>query len=277
MKTYEVQLKETYKVEGGILKCILMDKPLDNDAFWRRPAMIVVPGGGYGNVSKREGEPIAAEFLARGYQTFVLTYLCAPSGVRYPEQLIELACAVDYVRKHADELCVNPDEIFVVGFSAGGHLTANLAVDHQNVSVRAGMELDCRPTAVGLSYPVITHKTVYQGTHNNLLNGYSDEAKEELYKEVDLDEVVTENTAPSFIWTTATDNVVPAENSLRFALALARNKVPYELHIYPEGNHGLSNGALEINHPVPCLKRLSAWVNECTEFFKRFKEEKSYL
>ena len=240
MNTYTVSLQEEYGVLGGELECILMRMPFDGNPAWKRPAVIVVPGGGYAYASKREGAPIAAAFLARGYQTFVLTYLCAGADVRYPEQLIELGCAVDYVKKHADEMNVNADEIFVVGFSAGGHLTANLAVDYQNVSKYAGKALDCKPTAVGLCYPVISKIDGHQGSYENLLNGYTDEAKEELLKVLTLDEVVTENTAPAFLWATANDACVPASNALRFALACARAKVPYEIHVYPDGPHGLS-------------------------------------
>ena len=141
MKIKAVELKEYYPVQGGALNCIAMETPWSiGHENWRRPAVIVAPGGGYTHVSKREGEPIAMEFLAKGFQAFVLTYVCSPEA-RYPEQLIELASAVDYVKKHADEYFVNPNEIFVVGFSAGGHLTANLAVEYQNVSKKAGFAL----------------------------------------------------------------------------------------------------------------------------------------
>ncbi len=274
MKAYTVDLKEHYNLQGGSLECVLMEMPWDVPQEWKRPALIVVPGGAYSMVSKREGAPIATEFLTRGFQTFILTYLCAPDGARYPEQLTELACAVDYVKKNAEKFNVNPNEVFVVGFSAGGHLTANLAVEHFTVSEKTGMDLDCTPTAVGLAYPVITNKEAYKGTHDNLLNGYTPEAKEELLKTLNLDEAVTEYTAPSFIWTTATDPLVPAANSMLFALALARKNVAYELHVYPQGSHGLSTGALEINTPQAGLDRIGAWVNDCVSFFRLFIKEK---
>ena len=95
MKNYKVSLKETYGIEGGELECILLDLPFDRETpEWKRPAVIVVPGGGYHMVSKREGEPIASAFLARGFQAFVLTYTTAPEGAAYPDQLIQLAAAV---------------------------------------------------------------------------------------------------------------------------------------------------------------------------------------
>ncbi len=275
MKTFKINLKEKYSfLQGGELSGLLMDCPMDGNPTWKRPALIVVPGGGYHMCSKREGEPIAAEFWTRGYQVFVLNYLCAPQGVRYPEQLLELSSAVDYVRKNAEEFCVNPDEIFVVGFSAGGHLTCNLAVAHQNASKKAGVALDCKPTAVGLCYPVISRDYGHLASHNNLLKGYSEEEAAELLKEVNLDELVGEQTPPAFIWSTVTDACVPPVNSLRFALALNTAGVAYELHVYPHGAHGLSTGSLEINAESPSLKRISRWMTDCDLFFRNYIVEK---
>ncbi|MFQ9737359.1 MAG: alpha/beta hydrolase [Christensenellaceae bacterium] len=178
MRTYKISLKEAYGIEGGQLECILCESPFDAPApDWKRPAVIVVPGGAYWGVSKREGEPVASQFLARGFQTFILTYLCSPDGVSYPEQLIELSAAVDYVKKHAAEYNVNADEVFVVGFSAGGHLTADLAVEYASVKEKSGLELDCRPKAVGLGYPVISSKAGHEDSYINLLSGYTEEAR----------------------------------------------------------------------------------------------------
>ena len=135
MRVYTVDLKEKYAfLQGGRLECILMDFPADcENPGWKRPAVVVVPGGGYAMVSKREGDPIASEFFANGFQAFVLTYEVTPN-VAYPEQLLELAAAVDYIKTHAEELSVNADEVFAVGFSAGGHLTGNLAVEYHTAS-----------------------------------------------------------------------------------------------------------------------------------------------
>lgn len=275
MRAYTVDLKKEYSfLQGGSLQCIAMEQPWDGVRDWKRPALVVVPGGGYGMCSKREAEPIATEFLTRGFQTFVLTYLCAPEGVRYPEQLLELSAAVDYVKKHADEWSVNPEEVFVVGFSAGGHLTGNLAIEYASVSEKAGAALDCKPTAVGLCYPVISQKHGHQGSYNNLLRGYTEEEKAELLKTLNLDEAVSEATPPAFIWATATDGVVPADNALRYAMALDNKEVSYELHIYPDGGHGLSTGSLEINAPSDALVRVRAWMEDCAAFFRRYIKEK---
>lgn len=276
MKAFTIDLTEKYSfLQGGKLDCILAECPMDGEnKAWQRPALIVVPGGGYGMVSKREGEPIASAFFAKGFQVFILWYLCQPDGVRYPEQLLELASAVDYVKKNAKELSVNPDEVFAVGFSAGGHLTANLAVEYASVSEKAGVALDCRPTAVGLSYPVISKKGGHFGSYDNLLNGYSDEAKEELLKTLNLNEAVTENTPPAFIWSTRTDSVVPCDNAIRYAQALSDKGVDFELHVYPRGAHGLSTASLEINPECAELATVEHWIGACAKFFRFYTVEK---
>ena len=274
MRAYTVDLTKEYSfLEAGNLQCILADFPFDVETpTWKRPAVIVVPGGGYGMTSKREGEPIAHAFLAQGFQTFILWYSVAPDAV-YPTQLLQLAAAVDYVKKHAEEMNVNPEEVFVVGFSAGGHLAGNLAVEHQDVSQKAGVALNCKPTAVGLSYPVISQINGHQGSYINLLMGYTEEAKTELMKTLCLDEVVSKDTPPAFIWTTADDAVVPACNALRYALALARNGIEYELHVYPRGPHGLSTCSAEINIPAPQNQRMKRWVDDCAVFFRLYTKE----
>ncbi len=270
-----IDLKKQYSLAGGSLKCITLDVPFDSVASdWKRPAVVVVPGGGYGIVSKREAEPVALAFLARGFQAFVLNYsLAGENGFSYPEQLIELGAAVDYVKTHADELHVNKKEVFVVGFSAGGHLTGNLAVEYASVSEKVGQPLDCKPTAVGLCYPVISYKYKHLGSYQNLLYGYTDEAKAELLKTLSLEDAVTEDTPPAFIWATANDNVVPVNNALCYAQACAAKGVQFELHVYPDGVHGLSTCDMEINPPSAHLPRISQWLDDCTAFFRRYAKE----
>ncbi|MBQ7924403.1 MAG: alpha/beta hydrolase [Clostridia bacterium] len=275
MQAFTVDLKSEYGLAGGSLDCMTIDSPFDWETpDWKRPAVIVVPGGGYGMVSKREADPVALAFFARGFQVFVLTYtIGGENGVSYPEQLIELGAAVDYVKKNAKTLCVNKDEIFVVGFSAGGHLTGNLAIEYASVSEKAGQSIDCKPTAVGLCYPVITCKHGHLATYENLLYGYTDEAKAELLKTLNLNEAVTKATPPAFIWATASDQVVPADNAIRYAQALSEKGVDFELHVYADGVHGLSTCDEEINPKGAHLARTSKWLDDCAAFFRRHTKE----
>lgn len=277
MRTFDIDLKKYYKTKGGTLTAILSDSPYDSAELsekWIRPAVVVVPGGAYYMVSRREGEPVAQSFLSRGFQTFILNYLVCTDGVSYPEQLIELASAVDYIKKYASEMKVNSDEVFVVGFSAGGHLVGNLATDWQNIESVAGKKLDCKPTATGLCYPVVSIDAGHVCSFDNLLCNYTAEEREKVLKKLNLNYSLSENTPPSFLWTTAEDSVVPSENTLLYALELAKRKIPYEIHVYPECNHGASVGNYEINNEFTPLRRLSRWVDDCAYFFRLFTKEK---
>lgn len=271
MNVKSVSLQEEYG-HGGTLDCIAVDFPFDDPSVqWSRPAVIVVPGGGYGMTSKREGEIVATEFLSRGFQAFVLWYEVREDGARYPRQLLQLASAVDYVKKNAKEFSVDPSAVFVVGFSAGGHLVGNLAVQHHLASQKAGRPLDCKPTAVGLCYPVVSYEVGHTATFENLLDGYDVAEKKALQEDLSLDKCVSDLTPPAFIWTTAEDSVVDSRNSLYYALALAKRKIPYELHVYPQGEHGASTGGDEINlTKLPLYKRISAWLDDCAAFFRLF-------
>ena len=196
-----LDLGKEYGLKGGKLSSLCIDMPFDQKMDWKRPAVIVVPGGGYGMCSKREAETVAAAFLARGFQTFILTYTTVNDGVAYPEQLLELAAAFDYVRKNAEEYSVNPEEVFAVGFSAGGHLVANLSCEHMRIEELYGKPLDCKPTAVGLSYPVI-YNVGHIGSYINLTANLPEEEREALINRLCMDELVTQDTPPAFIWST---------------------------------------------------------------------------
>ena len=281
MYTVCIDLKSDYPVKGGTLKGLIMDNPWD-DCYeerlnWKRPALIVVPGGTYYNVSKREGETVVSKFFAKGFQVFLLEYLCRPQGVSYPEQLFELSCAIDYVKNNAKKYNINKDEIFTVGFSAGGHLVCDQSNEYPTVSERLGRDIDCRPTAVALGYPVIND---HNDSFDFLLFGYNDENKKRLKEYLKLDRLVTENTPPTFVWTTAEDSVVSPINSLEYCMALTKKHIPYELHIYPKGEHGKSTGSLEENDEKDWRsdysewKFLKNWLEEAIRFFRSFIKEK---
>ncbi len=276
MKTLTINLKDEYSfLQGGELSCLLMEYAFPGERpDWKRPAVIVVPGGGYSRISPSEGAPIAAAFMSLGFQTFVLNYRCTAQGAYYPEQLLELASAVDYVKKHACAFNVNEKEIFIIGSSAGGHLAANLSVSYDLASKLAGVPLDCKPRAVGLAYPVIAYNYGHTGSFDNLLKGYSEEEKETLMAQLNLDLLVNADTPPTFIWCTAEDIIVPPENTIRYTLALAKAGVPYEAHIYPIGPHGLSTASVEIWAFAGDIPKVKGWVKDCADFFRMYTEEK---
>lgn len=215
----------------------------------KRPAMLVLPGGGYGTVcSDREGEPVAMLYLAQGFNCFVLHYPCAPdilseNGIPLP--LIVASKAVAHIRRNAERYSVDPDKTAAIGFSAGGHLAASLACmwHYDFVTKEAGIEYgENRIAAAVLSYAVISAAPEFShgGSFKNLLTGGKDAPNSETAKFWSIENQVSDKTCPIFIWHTAADATVPVGNAITMAEALSEKKVPFEMHIFPDGAHGLS-------------------------------------
>ncbi|MFD2727955.1 alpha/beta hydrolase [Enterococcus camelliae] len=224
----------------------VMDTIPEIDPDRRRPAVIICPGGGYHRLSPRESEPVAIQMLALGYQVFLLEYSVDDESF-YPKQLFQLAHLVRYVRKHAKEFAIDPNKIIVAGFSAGGHLAAHLGTcwHKQLLTTHLGGSPEAwRPNGLLLSYAVLTTGPfTHQHSMEHLLGEH-----QEWRPLVSPAEQVTANVPPCFIWHTVEDSVVPVENALLFAVALRQKNVPFELHIYPHGPHGLSLATEETKH-----------------------------
>ena len=264
MKVDTINLYDYFGIEkpvgygnGGVLTCYLHEVSEEYSINKSRPAIVVIPGGGYGFCSDRENEPIALEFLSKGFNCFSLIYsVKGNSSVEYPYQLLEGCMAIAYIRENAEKLSVNPEKVCAIGFSAGGHLCAMLAtltgekVIKDFLGERARL---CRPDAVILSYAVITFgEYAHKGSFDNLC-GENEELKEYL----SLENRVDKNSVPAFIWSTYEDTCVPCENSLYMALAYRKAGVPMELHVFEKGWHGLSLANSEVNAPQPAT---SKWV-----------------
>ena len=221
---------------------ILDNRNIIESGNTNRPAVIVCPGGGYELTSPREAEPIALKYCAAGFHAFVLDYSIAPSS--WPAAVCELSKAVSYVRKIADEHKIDKNKIFVAGFSAGGHLVASLGVhwNHPDVIKYSGIsDGSNRPNGIILGYPVITGEEgrTHMGTINNFIGG-----RDSVEPLAWLEKHVSDKTPQAFIWHTYTDNAVPVVSALRFANALEENNVKFEMHIYPDGQHGLATSVV---------------------------------
>ncbi|MBE6702638.1 MAG: alpha/beta hydrolase [Ruminococcaceae bacterium] len=207
-----------------------------------RQAVIVCPGGGYGALSDREAEPIATQFLAAGFATFILRYSVGEGAKDYAP-LKQVALAIKHVREHAPEYHIDPDRIFTCGFSAGGHLAASAGV-LWNSPVLADIQKGApeginRPNGMILCYPVITAgEWAHKGSIHRLCGTKTPTKEEENRFSLELH--VNETTPPAFIWHTFNDNCVPVQNALLMAEAMTAAKVPFELHIFPNGPHGLA-------------------------------------
>lgn len=206
-----------------------------------RPAMLVVPGGGYGCVCHTtEGEPVAEKFAGLGFAVFILHYRVAPH--RYPTPQKDIIRAMRMIRANAKKWNVIPDNIAACGFSAGGHLVASAGTMSDSINADNGDSADAesgRPDAMVLCYPVTSFaKHGHSGSGKNLLG----EDYDALQGKFDLTKLVGKKTPPAFIWHTAEDQTVPVANSMRFANAMHKRKRPYELHVFPFGPHGMQLG-----------------------------------
>ena len=206
------------------------------------PAILIISGGSYSMVSDREAEPVALKFFAAGFNAFVLNYSVAcDSAVKYPYQIAEAEMAVAYLRLNAEKFHIDAEKIAAVGFSAGGHLCAMLGSCHNCPSVGEVFKppVCAKPNAVVLSYPVITCNPECCG-HIDSFRFLCGEDRKDLYDKVDILNLIDENSAPAFIWSTFNDGVVPCDNALLAALKYKERKVPVSVHVFGKGQHGLS-------------------------------------
>lgn len=212
----------------------------DDDVI--RPCLLLIPGGGYCMVCNVEGEPVADVFGEMGMNVIVLTYTTdiTMSIPLRKQPLMDAARAIRYIRKNCDRFKINPDKITVMGFSAGGHLSASLSVHYDDVEDinPEYNKYSNKPNGTILGYPVITAGiNTHQGSIISLL-GNNPSVEELDY--FSLEKHVNSNTPPCFCWQTVEDDLVPIENSMLYTNALQENKVPHAYYAFPHGRHGLS-------------------------------------
>lgn len=217
-------------------------------AAQKRAAIVVCPGGGYRNLAAHEGQPLAELFAAQGMVGAVLTYHISPQQHTLP--YADACRAIRLLRNQAAELNIDAAKIGLMGFSAGGHLAATVATQpdlFKDPQDNLAAKVSARPDRVILGYPVISFQEyAHKGSAEALLGK---DADQKLLQQFSNDQQVTAQNPPAFLFHTADDAGVPVENSLRFAAAYAKNKVPFALHVYPHGRHGvgmaLDNPALK--------------------------------
>lgn len=225
-------------------------------------AIVICPGGGYGGLAPHEGPAYAQWFAEQGIAGFVLKYRLGSKGYRHPAMLNDVARAIRLTRSKAAEWKIDPKRVGVIGSSAGGHLASTILTHFDAGKADASDPIEresSRPDLGILCYPVITMGAdTHAGSKKNLLG---ENPAADLVELLSNEKQVTEKTPPTFIFHTAEDKVVKVENALAFAGALAQNHVPFDLHIYEHGAHGigLGNKGGGAMHP---------WTQDCLYWLK---------
>jgi acetyl esterase/lipase len=237
--------------------------------YWPDPgkatgaAIVICPGGGYGGLAPHEGWQYARFLNEYGIAGFVLKYRLGPDGYHHPAMLQDAARALRTVRARSDEWKLDPKRIGIMGSSAGGHLASTLVTHYDAGKPDAEDPIErqsSRPNVGILCYAVISMGEVgHKGSRNNLLGK---DPSPELIRELSNELHVIKDTPPCFLWHTFEDHGVKIENSLQFAEALQRAAVPFDLHVYQKGGHGLGLGTRDWD-PVkrhPWTRDLVYWL-----------------
>lgn len=237
-----------------------------------RPAIIVLPGGAYGFLSEREGEPVALTFLKEGFQTFVLNYSVGDFSV-FPNPLDDISKAIWEVRRRAKEWHIDPDAIIPMGFSAGAGVAALAATQWNTpgLAERLGIpEGGNKPNGAVLGYGAARNSTITDDPEAYQPPFLGKIAKDRT-PQLEFPDYVGPHTPPLFIWCTRYDKYVPLANKLMMAQAMQDFDLPYELHIFQHGQHGMSvsNQLSAYGDPEHQNPSVAQWVPLCVSWLQQ--------
>ena len=242
-----------------------------------KDSVLIFPGGGYAALStEREGVAIANAYYERGLNAFVLHYSVGPE-FKYPTHLTDASAAITYIKSRAKDFGINPDRIFTVGFSAGGHLSGSCAILHKDPEVLSALGIekgDNKPCGSILAYPVVSaNVATHQGSFVMLAGKPFDQLTEEEKRRLSLESNVDTDSAPVFIWHTSEDPAVPVLGSLRLAEAYYHIGRAVTLHVYPYGVHGiaLANEKTSEGNSAWIQTLAEGWVDESVSWIKTVK------
>ena len=261
-------INKKIKIADAELTTYILENYPEIDSQRKRPTVIICPGGAYRLLSDTEAEAIAIKMMSLGFHAFVLRYSVKPAV--FPKALVELAKSIQMIRESADKWPIDPEKIIVAGFSAGGHLAASLGVFWNTDILKKelpGESGTWKPNGLLLSYPVISSG---EFTHIDSIPNLLGKEYESLKEKMSLENQITKDTPPTFLWHTVEDQSVPVENSLLFAKGLRVACVPFELHVFPNGAHGSSLATSETSVEAKKIDRAAAnwpdlfqlWVEE---------------
>lgn len=282
MKCERIKLNET-----AYFDTYFLHNSQEYNVHKKRPVVIVCPGGGYAFTSDREAEPIALKFNSIGCHCVVLWYTVMDQVKNVPmHAFLEGAQTIQYLREHGEEYYIDENNIIVCGFSAGGHLACQLALRSQEDWVCEKLHTTADQLKANLAilgYPGIYFQASriddygfasslirQPNTMNERIFGVV-EPSEDDEKQHDLTNYVKKNSPPMFVWHTVEDVLVDVDHSLKLAMKLREYKVPFELHIFEKGEHGLAlcdrTTARKDSHHNTHVKH---WFTLCEEWLSAY-------
>lgn len=225
--------------------------------------LLIIPGGDYEFTSFREKEPVALKFLSEGFASFVLEYSCGEKA-KFPLQLLEGYLALDYINKNKEELHIDISKLGLIGFSAGAHLNGLLSSSYLKEEFIEEYKLNIPKIAYSAyGYPVVNQYD--EPREQSFINLFKNE-KLRMESDLSLPKLINKNNPRAFIFSTVEDSVVPIKNTISLISAYKENAVPFEVHIFEHGEHGLSLGNISVYN----LKYLDEFSKTNSKWFDLF-------
>lgn len=258
-KVHPLWKQDEFKVNSNNIDSVALME-MKSDLKGVCPAVIICPGGAYRDLSfHNEGVDIARKMLETGYRAFILNYRVAPN--RYPDPQMDLGLAIKYLRANAALFQIDPNNIMILGFSAGGHLCASTAALRKEIEEKLDevcpkySGISIRPDKVCLCYPVISFLSEAHEESFQMLTGEDESLREKLSIEMQIDPEYPK----TFVWTCEDDMLVPPSNAVRMGQALENQGIEYRLKVYPQGGHGCGLGE---------GTSATEWLDGMLEFFE---------
>ena len=286
---------------GAYADTYIMDSEINYREYRKRPAILVAPGGAYAVHATKESEPVAIQFMQMGYQVFVLKYSVGSDRSRpekgiiksavYPLQAVEMLEALHIVKEHADEWNIDKNRIFLMGFSAGGHVCASCGVRWNDPAIVKQLSFrpkkdELKAAGIVLGYPFLVPnsdeffkkhplKAVEKVQHiMNYVLYQSDFPSQKDVEKVNLINYISQDTVPMFLWHSIDDQVIDAGNSTRFISKLLEYGISAEYHLFGHGEHGKAlENSLTHKRDEMIDHHLNSWISLADYWMNRIGEK----
>jgi acetyl esterase/lipase len=254
------------------LQTYILNPAMNGRTLPKRPAIIILPGGAFTWLSETEAEPVALTFAKEGFHTFVLNYSVGDHSV-FPNPLDDVSKAIWEVRRNAGEWGIDEQQIALMGFSAGACVAAMSATQWNTpgLAERLGIPNDgIRPNAAVIGYGASLLSTIFDNQDDkDLIVPQPGKITADRTPEVDVVNYVGPHTAPMFFWHNRYDQYVPVINPILMGEAMSKNKLPFEMHIFQSGEHGMSVcNSLSDPAGEKADESVAMWVPLCTLWLK---------